>query len=154
MYIENLVTFGLAMLCRSGSELRSEGWRSPELQSKWTKIKTLSPLWRFDKARHIVPTVGMRALGKVLIRLSKVMHKTHGPIDDHWVKLLTSKAFYYFLSRQDDIQGTFNHPQIVLKITVERMDYRFLLTRYCKKFCVACDICNLVSTVLKRFADF
>ena len=51
--------------------------------------------------------------------LKRAKHKTYSAIDDHWVILTTSKAFYYFQAWRDEIRFAFAHPQYVNKITVE-----------------------------------
>ena len=54
----------------------------------------------------------------------RAKHKTHCPLDDRWVMLTTSKAFYYFRARRDEIRNAFDPPKFVDYITVEdRCEY-------------------------------
>ena len=43
------------MLCTSGSELRSKGWRSPDWQSEGSRIRALFPLQRFEQMQLSYP---------------------------------------------------------------------------------------------------
>ena len=51
--------------------------------------------------------------------LKRAKHKTYSAIDDNWVILTTSKAFYYFQVWRNENRFAFAHPQYVNKITVE-----------------------------------
>ena len=58
------------------SELRSDDLRSPNSQSKGTKIRTLSPLWRFGQG----PSYSRHRLVSQCAMLSKGLYKTvEGP---------------------------------------------------------------------------
>ena len=72
-YIYSDIRIGQAMLRQYGSELRSDGWRSPDLQSEGTKIRTSSPLRRFGQGPSYSPnrlvSQKCNAPGKVCTRL-------------------------------------------------------------------------------------
>ena len=55
IYIVTVIRIGQAMLRSSGSELRSDGLRSPDRQSERTNIRTLSPLGSFGQGPSYSP---------------------------------------------------------------------------------------------------
>ena len=100
-------------------------------------------LWRgLDKVRHIVPTALLVRVQRFRSDLYKAVkgpntRPIYSPLDDRWVILTTSQAFYYFRSRRDEIRF-FDPPKFVDKITVEDRvsdsSWYIILKRYCTKY--------------------
>ena len=90
----------------SGSEFRSNDWRSPDLQSEGTRIRALSPPRRFGEAPSYTSNclVGQSAMlkGRSVQGCRRANYETYRPLDDHRVILSTSKAFGCFQARPDE----------------------------------------------------
>ena len=119
-YIKRSTRLGLCSSCmKANSCPRSRG-----VPTKNQRRRGSGPCllwWDLDKSRHIVPTallVRVQCFRKDLYTSFRAKHKSYRPLDDQWVILSTSNAFYYFQTRRDEIRFAFDPPCFVNYITV------------------------------------
>ena len=83
----------------------------------------MTPLWRLRQGPSYSPNrlaSQSAALKERCVQgCKRVKQKTFSHLDDLWVMLTTSKAFYCFRARRDEIRFAFDPPKFVGKITVE-----------------------------------
>ena len=101
-----------------------------------TRIRTLSPLWRFRQGPPISPNrlVSQSATLKELSvqGCKRAKHKTYIPLDHRWVILATWKAFHYFTfsSYLDLLLSSGRYCQHQTSIYDKRDDFNFHSTNF------------------------
>ena len=92
---------------------------------------TLSPLWKigqdssYSPKRLISPSATLQ--GIFVQGCKRAKHKTYHTLDDHWVKLTSSKAFHYSRARRDEIRWREDIMANICKTRYSYSSYQFLI---------------------------